>query len=212
MITPSKEFLEVFKNTDGALSVTESISLINIAAQAPEGIFLELGTHKGKSTMSLLAGLPKGDIGLVEPSFTDSEINPVDVVKTIIPFSKHKRSIFVIPDYSINILPNQPKMAFVFVDSGSHGDGLPMQEVKLLEDIMIENGIICFHDYLNQFVEVEQAYKYLLGTGKYEEIKIDWQEIFDYVNEHNLEEGNKSWHVYPELGHPPNFVGALRRK
>jgi len=78
------------------------------------------------------------------------------------------------------------------------------------EAICIMN--IAAHDYKNQFTEVEGAYDYLVGTGKYEPIHINWQEIFDYVAEHNLEEGNNSWHLYPELPHPPNFVGALRRK
>lgn len=211
MIYPSKEFLKVFKETEGALSVTESIAIMNIAALAPEGIFLELGTHKGKSAMSAAYTLPKGDFGLVEPCFKNNEINPSDVVNAIAPFSKHKRSIFIIEDYSTNILPNQPKMAYVFIDSGSHGGGLPMQEAKLLEDRMVKDGIIAFHDKGNQFTEVEIAYNYLLSTGKYEEINIDWQSIFDYVKEHNLEEGNNSWHLYPELPHPPNFVGALRR-
>jgi hypothetical protein len=87
-----------------------------------------------------------------------------------------------------------------------------MQEAKLLENRIVQGGIIAFHDYKNQFTEVEIAYDYLLSTGKYEPIGINWQEIFDYVKEHNLEEGNNSWHLYPELPHPPNFVGALKRK
>jgi len=210
MILPSKEFLDVFKETNGALSVTESIAIMNIAAQAPRGIFLELGTHKGKSAMSAVFGLPKGDFGLVEPCFKDCEINPTDVVNVVSKFSKHKRAYFIIEDYSTNILPNQKEMAYVFVDSGSHQDGLPMQEVKLLEDKMVQGGIIAFHDWNSQFKEVKEASDYLVSTGKYEYISIGWNEIIEYVNENNLEEGNSSWH-HTGLKNPC-FVGAVKRK
>lgn len=85
-----------------------------------------------------------------------------------------------------------------------------MKEVLALEDRMVEGGIIAFHDFRAQFLQVNEAYDYLLGTGKYEEIKIDWNEIVSYVNENELEVGNISWH-HQELQNPC-FVGALRRK
>jgi Ni,Fe-hydrogenase I large subunit len=88
-----------------------------------------------------------------------------------------------------------------------------MQEVKMLEDRIIQGGIIAFHDVFSQFVKQTEAYEYLLSTGKYEEIKINWQEIFDYLKENNIsEDDNNSWHKYPELPYPPNFIGALKRK
>jgi len=220
MITPTKEWLKTFKETNGALSVSEAVAIINIAAQALEGHYLELGTYKGKSALSAVVGLKQGWFGLVDPEFKDKEWRDEVAVKVSLCADDYNNNqkmielyIETFADYSTNIIPIiQTDFSYVFVDSGSHQDGLPMQEVKLLEDRMVQGGIIAFHDYKNQFTEVEGAYDYLVSTGKYEPIEINWQEIFDYVAEHGLENGNNSWHQYPELPHPPNFVGALRRK
>jgi hypothetical protein len=121
-----------------------------------------------------------------------------------------KFTIPFIPKYSTEVIGWYEELAYVMVDSGSHGDGLPMQEVKMLEDRIISGGVILFHDFRSQFSEVEQAYDYLLSTGKYEEIIIDWNPINQYVIEKNLEEGNQTWH-HTEL-ESPNFLGALKRK
>jgi predicted O-methyltransferase YrrM len=213
MITPTPEFLKTFLKTPGALSVAESIAIMNIAAQVPKGRWCELGTHKGKSIMSAIYGGKPLDIDLVEPEF-EKQIPIQDVSKAIISATdKHPRVQFV-DGYSTDFLSNghTEKYSYVFVDSGSHQDGLPMQEVLLLEDKMIQGGIIAFHDFRNQFREPAEAAEYLVSTGKYEWVGIDWQPIFDFVAEHNLEEGNNSWHQYPELPHPPNFVGEVKRK
>lgn len=212
LILPPPDAWGMFKSIPGALSVCESVAIINIASQVPYGgIYLELGTHKGKSAYSAVYSLPPGAFNLVDPIFEDAGL--ARRVQYVVANATDKM-IFcpTIADYSLNVIPNFKDLSYVFVDSGSHGDGLPMAEAKLLEDRVIPKGIIAFHDYKNQFVEVEQAYDYLVSTGKYEPIHIDWQPIFDYVKEHDLETGNNSWHLYPELPHPPNFIGALKRK
>lgn len=214
MITPSREFLEVFKNTNGALSVTESICIMNIAAQAPNGIYMELGTHKGKSAMAAMCGLTRSPISffLLEPEFKDSVFlneakEPIELVQRMM---GDYVTVLYTPEYSTDFIGKITGYSYVFVDSGSHQDGLPMQEVKMLEDGMVQGGIICFHDWDSQFQEVKEASDYLVGTGKYDYININWEEIVSYVNENNLEEGNTSWH-HTELKNPC-FVGAVKRK
>ena len=65
MITPSKEFWEVLKNTNGALSCTEAVAIMNIAAQAPNrGTHLEAGTYMGKSAMAAIIGVSTWDFYL----------------------------------------------------------------------------------------------------------------------------------------------------
>lgn len=219
MIKPDEQFWKVFKETPGALSTAEAMAIMGAAALAPNGLWLEMGTHKGKSAMAAICGARfPTSFCLLEPEFinVDWEAETVSRILSAIEI-EGKRYVgpHTYPEYSTNFLSNidnELKYAYVFVDTGSHGDGLPMREAKLLEDRVMQGGVLVFHDYKNQFVEVEQAYDYLLGTGKYDKIDIDWQSIFDYVKEHNLEEGNNSWHQYPELPHPPNFIGALRRK
>lgn len=203
---PTKEFFEEFKKTPGALSTPESIAIYNIALQAPQGLYLELGSHKGKSGMSAALGLKKGLFILVDPIFEDEKLakSVRDLVKTDL------ISVSDIADYSTNIIQNYDNLSYVFVDSGSHADGLPMQEIKMLEDRVKSGGIIAFHDFNSQFYEVREAYDYLISTGKYEEIPIDWPVIVNYVRENNLEAGNNSWH-HNETEFPC-FVGAVKRK
>jgi hypothetical protein len=220
MIIPDKKFWEVFKETPGALSSAEALAIMSVAALSPSGMWLEMGTHKGKSAMAAACGARfPTTFCLLEPEFKDKNWESATyyaIEKALIVCEKDYVGVYPFPDYSTDFLVRTDVLntfyAYVFVDTGSHGDGLPMREAKLLEDKIVPHGIICFHDYRNQFVEVEQAFEYLISTGKYEKIDIEWNEIFDYVKENNLEDGNNSWHLYPELPHPPNFVGALKRK
>lgn len=211
---PISGYIELFKKTTGAFSVAEMIALANVCKEVPEGVFCELGTHRSKSTVASIYGLPnKGTYFLIEPEFKDdewykwTELNVKVANKAV----GKKIKFELLATYSTEFISIQPSFSYVFVNSGVHDD-LVMEEVKMLEDKMIPQGIIAFHDFKNQFTAVERAYNYLLSTGKYEVVFIDWPAILKYVTENNLEEGNNSWHLYPELGHPPNFVGALRRK
>jgi hypothetical protein len=207
-ILPTIEFWETFKKIDGALSCTEALAIMNIAVQAPNGWAIELGTHKGKSAMSAMAGLKDCFFLLVDPIFEDEKI--YEKMLKDIEWVNETVRLKVSPLYSTDVMPNFAPYAYVFVDSGSHQDGLPMQEVKMLEDNVMQGGIIAFHDFQSQFVEVEEAYNYLIGTGKYDKIEIDWDKIVEYINKYDLEANNKSWH-HNELRNPC-FVGALRRR
>lgn len=210
MIIPSQEFWNIFKPTNGALSCTEAIAIYQSATLAPtNGIFAEFGVFHGKSAMAAIHGGIAKQFHLVEPEF-DKTIPTTDVANRIAMVTKEKVDLFLMPIGSIEYLTNSDwPFSYVFVDSGDHQE-LPMQEVKLLEDRMVKGGIIGFHDYNCQFIQVNEAYNYLLSTGKYEEVKFDWDSIIKYADENNIEEGNCSWH-HPELKHP-NFVGALMRK
>lgn len=208
MIQPSNEFLKVFKETSGALSVCESIAIMNIAALAPQGTYVELGTYHGKSAMSAMVSLRDGQFNLVDPIFNDKKLGN-DICKSVDVLGLASPVFF--GELSTDFIPRQLyTYSYVFVDSGSHQDGLPMEEVRLLEDRVVPNGIIAFHDYESQFKEVKEAYDYLVLTGKYEPIYINWSEIINYVREHNLESNNNSWH-HLELDFPC-FVGAVKRK
>jgi len=126
--------------------------------------------------------------------------------------SERHLSANLVGSYSELEIPKHNNIAYCFSDADSHQDGMPLREVKLLEDRMIKGGIIAFHDFGNQFCEPKEAAEYLISTGKYDWVDIDWEQIFYYVKENNLEEGNNSWHLYPDLPHSPNFVGAVKRK
>ena len=211
MILPDKEFLDKFKSVNGALSVTESIAIMNIAAMSPPGLWCEGGTHKGKSAMSAVYGANQPvDFHLIDTEF-EKEIPTSVVSENIGAVSRHGcRLAFIIGKFDDYIRNTDYMFSFIFSDAGIHDDTV-MEECKLLEDRLVKEGIICFHDYKNQFTAVERAYHYLLSTGKFEEIEINWQPIIEYVRQGDLEANNNSWHIYEENPFP-NFVGALRRK
>jgi hypothetical protein len=207
MIIPSNEFIEKFRNVKGAMSVCEMIFLYNCAFDSPQGECLELGSHRGKSSMAIAAALNKeSSLYLVEPEFEDKEWVR-EVMELVRGYAKN---VFYVAGYSTDVIQEFHDLAFVFVDSGSHQDGLPMREVKMLEDRVKSGGIIAFHDLNSQFIEVGWAYSYLVNTGKYDVINPDWGKIESHVSANDLEKGNDTWH-HTELDHP-KFIGALRRK
>ncbi len=211
MNTPSKEFWEDFVKTKGAFSCCEGLALYNIVSQVQRGDFLELGSHRGRSSMCIAAAMPTNSkLSLVEPEFTDKEWVQ-GVFEKVAKWMQGNHAVQGFAGYSLDVIPLFYDLSFCFVDSGVHDD-MVMDEVKMLEDRIIKNGVIAFHDFLNQFTAVERAYNYLISTGKYEKIEINWDEIFEYAKNNNLQDGELSWHVYPDLPHPPNFVGALRKK
>jgi len=242
MIKPTKEFLETFKNTKGAIGVAEAIAIINIASQAPLGLtYLDLGSHAGKAAMAAAYGLtstpcpyfghpfylvdPIYDFGNLEawkhseqghPDFADwlyaKEINFNDIViRNIAKVSCGHLSANLCGSYSEAEIVKHDKIGYCFVDSDTHQGGLVLREAKLLEDRVVPYGIIAFHDFGNQFREPREAAEYLVGTGKYYWVDIDWGSIFDYVRENNLEDGNDSWHNKGSEEFP-KFVGAVIRK
>jgi len=213
MIKPSKEIIELFKKTSGAMSVAEGVVLYNICLLAPEGYWIELGSHKGKSSTMIAAAMytKSGTLHLVEPEFINHEweLSVRKAIGSLLPI----QSFITDSRYSTTTLPTiDEKLSFIFIDSGNHGEEIVQSEKPLYEDKIIQGGIIAYHDLNSQFTAVRRAYDQLLATGNYEEMPIDWKEVFEFVEEINGEQENISWHQYPELSHPPNFIGALRRK
>ena len=232
LLLPPEGFWDISKRTQGALSCAEALAIIQVASSAPTSfgylssgdsepgdgaLWLEMGVHKGKSAMSAICGAKLGvktRFVLLEPEFENEEweTNTREVIMSVSRIANRDIDAIPSPAYSTGYLTlTNEKYSYVFVDSGSHQDGLPMAEAKLLEDRIVPGGIIAWHDWGSQFLEVTAAYEWMLSTGKYEEVPINWQEIIQYAEAHNLEDGtNSSWH-HNELKHPC-FVGALRRK
>lgn len=208
---PNQNFWDVFKKTDGAFSTPEAIALYNICLSTPQGNYLELGSHKGKSSMAAILGLKQGFFNLVDPIFEDDEIVRGVVSAITDATGGGKSHLNFIANYSTNVINNYENLAYVFVDSGDHGPELLNDELGMLNGRIMSGGILAFHDLDNQFTAVRDGYDRLAASGEYDPIHIDWNEIFDYVRANNLEDGNVSWH---ERGSEefPKFVGALVKK
>lgn len=231
MIIPNEAFIKQFKATPGAISVSECIAIFNLALESPEGVYADLGTHAGKAAMSAAQGLKKGVFYLVDPVFdlgneeawkhtvqggADkmpwAHVHDKDFCKNIVENVAHNGLLpILLGDYSTNAIPKYGPYSWVFVDSDDHQEELVMEEMRLLEDRMVQGGIIAFHDYENQYQWPKRGHEYLISTGKYENIPIDWERIFVHVKSGNLEDGNNSWH---QAGTEefPKFVGAVKRK
>jgi len=211
---PTNELIKKFTSTIGAMSVVEGVALYNICLQAPDyGNWIELGSHKGRSSTIIASCInEKISLNLVEPEF--SNIEWANEVSNNLNWFNKNRNIKFWANYSTEILTEFSEISFLFVDSGNHGEEIVQSEKPLYQNKIISGGIIAFHDYgeKSQFTAVGKAYEELVDTGLYVPISINWDEIFDYVAKNKLEDLDNSWHLYPELPHPPNFVGALRRK
>lgn len=215
---PPIDFWDSFKEAKGAMSCAEAIFMYNSCIEVgSDEICVEMGTAYGKSALvTLMAWKHKGKrtLFLLEPEFEKVDFLQ-EAHKNIKQFqNRHcdNTACVFLKNLSTEFLPLHDKYSYIMWDSGSHGHELVNLEKPLLEDKIIKGGILVMHDINSQFIACTEAYQELISSGKYEEIKYEWNEIFDYVKEHNLEEGNNSWHQYPELPHPPNFVGALKRK
>lgn len=215
---PPIEFWKHFKETKGAMSCAEAIFMYNACLQVPdEDVWVEMGTHLSKSALvSLIAWVdrPKRRFFLLDPEFTNPDFLKKAYSATIRFNEEFKCNTICIftPLTSTDFLPNFDSYSYIMWDTGSHGHELVSKEKPLLEDKIMQGGVLVMHDINSQFIACTEAYNELIGSGKYEAINFDWNEIFAYVAAHQLEEGNDSWHQYPELPHPPNFLGALRRK
>lgn len=214
---PPKEFWPHFQKTKGALSCSEAIFLYNVCLQVPDsGLWVEAGTAYGKSALvALLAWRnrePKKFFLLepefVRPDFLEPAVNSVKALKR--EFGGSTTCLYT-PEYSTDFLPKFEGYSYLFWDSGSHGSELVDIEKPLIESRMAVGGILAMHDIFSQFSSCTEAYQSLIASGKFELIQYNWEEINAYVIDNDLEKDNDSWHQYPELPHPPNFIGALRR-
>jgi predicted O-methyltransferase YrrM len=216
LITPTKKFWEVFRSTNGALSCCESLFIMQAAALAPKGIYIECGVAYGKSAISALQILKEYENGkddvrfiLVDPLFDDIEIAK-SVEKTVCSITEKLIPRCYEGAYSTKIIPQYEKYSYAMLDSGDHEQTI-LDEFYLIKDRMVSGGVIVMHDLDSQYIRVREVYNMFLATGNYEEIIPDWKSIEAYAEENNLEDGtNQSWH-HSELKHP-KFVGALKRK
>lgn len=244
--------IDLFKKTNGAISVHEGCALHWLTSQCPEGAAVELGSHEGKAAIMEAAGFyifSKREFHLVDPAydmtnreawenscqgtpenahqhFNDPDFNKRvvnrvfgagifkttsyldDGVQVTTPESKVQPILH--GDYSLHAIPEiQSPFAYCMVDSDIHGYELCRDECNLLRYRMAVGGIIAFHDFMSQFLGVEQAYREMLQGGMYEEVGIPWGEIKEFVKTIGGESGNTSWHHVDKEA--PCFLGALRR-
>jgi len=228
-----------FKLTPGAFAVTEGIGMYNIIRKylkAEEGIVADCGSHAGKSSM--FAALAFKDMGrseefnmvdllydLSNPEWSTtwqgrSGNNPYWPYASDPAFLENCRervSVFAPNGVKLNgrsslqFIAEHDQFSYIFIDTDDHREELVRSEAKALGNKVLPGGLILFHDYLNQYVGPSHALNYLVSTGKYEQVTINWNKIKAFVYTYNLEAGNHSWQPF-EGNNFPTFVGGVRRK
>lgn len=203
--------LSLFKSTPGAMSVCEGLALSRLAYESGgfrnEGIYIESGSHSGKSTVAIASALyEECELHMIDPDFKRP---PSDILGDLKSASEATFIFHIAP--SVEALPRiAGELSFVFLDSGDHSYELCRAECNIVAPRMVKGGIIAFHDLNSQFKGVRQCYDELLATGEFEEVVIPWKDIEAEVVAGNLEAGNDTYH-HTELANPM-FLGALRRK
>lgn len=233
------ELFKFVKTIPGAISMTEAVGIYNTVItclKSEKGYAVDLGSFAGKSAAVGAAAVSK--VGLVDPFLLVDLVydlkNP-EWKKTStgsfdhMPFIHEPDFNFIVrarvekyaPGVAIGLLGLSsaqffngahgrfPYIAYAFIDTDDHNENLVMTEAKHLEDRMLSGGLIFFHDFKNQYVGPAMAYEYLVSTGKYELIQIDWDAAYVIAEKFGLETGNNSWHM-PGVAYPA-FVGCVRR-
>jgi predicted O-methyltransferase YrrM len=202
--------LSLFKSTPGAMSVCEGLALSRLAYESGglrnEGIYIESGSHSGKSTVAIASALHRGcELHMIDPDFK----RPTSDILNDLKSASEATFIFHIAP-SVEALPRiAGELSFVFLDSGDHSYELCRAECYIVALRIVKGGIIALHDLDSQFKGVRQCYDELLATGEFEEIKIPWDDILKEVILGRLEDGNQTYH-HTELANPM-FLGALRK-
>ena len=203
--------LSLFKSTPGAMSFCEGLALSRLAYESGgfrnEGIYIESGSHSGKSTVAIASALyEECELHMIDPDFKRP---PSDILGDLKSASEATFIFHIAP--SVEALPRiAGELSFVFLDSGDHSYELCRAECNIVALRIVKGGIIAFHDLDSQFKGVRQCYDELLATGAFEEVVIPWKDIEAEVVAGNLEAGNDTYH-HTELANPM-FLGALRRK
>ena len=202
--------LSLFKSTPGAMSVCEGLALSRLAYESGglrnEGIYIESGSHSGKSTVAIASALNANcELHMIDPDFKRPTTDILNDLKS----ASEATFIFHIAP-SVEALPRiAGELSFVFLDSGDHSYELCRAECDIVAPRIVQGGIIAFHDLNSQFKGVRQCYDELLATGEFEEVKIPWDDILKEVILGRLEDGNQTYH-HTELANPM-FLGALRK-
>jgi len=220
-----EKLLNKFKQTPGAISVTEAIALYKLIVERKSinGNFVDLGSNAGKSSMIAAAAFSDngstGEFYLVDPLYGNEmkwqqwayAANKPLFMSLLL----NRLTTFSSLQFTFSSLESLPFLLefsggidYCFIDSGDHGPELLNRELNALLPLLNNGALLVFHDYGNQFVAVSGAYAGLLEKG-FSKVDIDWEPIKRFVRNGNLEKGNDSWHC-PNV-ECPNFIGALTK-
>jgi hypothetical protein len=229
--------LELVRKTPGAVSMTELFGLFDTVVnnlQCPMGVAVDLGSNAGKSSFvgsAALSAIFRTDtFHLVDPVYdlTNEEEWKNTFQKTVdnLPWGYCKEKNFkkdllrklkkvsklehvLYGVTSLTYLKESRNYSYVFIDSDDHQLDLLHQETRMLLEKVMVGGLIFFHDFMGNYVAPGMTADYMVGTGLYEYVDIDWQKAINFVNKYDLEKDNNTWH-FKDMANP-NFLGCIKR-
>jgi len=183
---------------------------------------VEFGSHKGKAASAFAYALKdnkKADVlFLVDPlyemdtvdwsrtnlgskevmkntyQYVDENTYVSEVVQAVSKHSSHQL-FYLIGKLSVDFLKESTMpIGIAHIDSDPHEYNMIKEEMSLLEPLLIENALLFFHDYKNQFKDPAKVVDELVASGKYELIEMHWEEAEAFVKEYDLEKKNNSFH------------------
>lgn len=145
---------------DGLLSKNETILLYNLATKAMNGVVVEIGSFKGKSTICLAYGVKDGHgvrVYAIDPHKGDLSYHEWEKDKNSLPTIKDfKRNIsrnhgikdyvyplFVTSEEAIDLVKH--KADLIFVDGDHRYEGV-IKDFNLWKHKLNYGGVIAFHD------------------------------------------------------------------
>lgn len=170
-----------FRNIEGWLTDKEAYGLYNIASKIPiNGIVVEIGSWKGKSTYCIANGLKKGTIYAIDPFNAEGEAGSKEIYlankgdkplieqfQTNILPAKGKNKIETLPGYSNQFINQFQQIDFLFIDGDHSIEGCKFDFQNFSKFIRI-GGFLAFHDYYPDRDDLGPTWviKNLLETSK----------------------------------------------
>lgn len=152
-----------FKNIEGWLTDKEAYGLYSIARQVKNnGIIVEIGSWKGKSTYCIAKGLKNGKIFAIDPFNADGEpgsketyeetkgdIPLIEQFKTTMNRHSLLNKIEILKGYSSQFIDKFIQIDFLFIDGNHSIEGCDFDYLNY-SPLIKKSGFIALHDYYPQ--------------------------------------------------------------
>jgi len=176
-----------YKEIDGWLSPNEALELYRLAALVPQnGIIVEIGSWKGKSTYCLAKGVRNGKVFTIDPFDASAEeasaklyeekkgntplLNQFqDTMSTLGVIDK----IIILHGYSSQYVNSFQKIDLLFID-GDHSLGGCNYDYDNFSHYILRGGYIVFHDYnpeRNDLGPTDVVNNKVMKSGRYAFLK-----------------------------------------
>jgi predicted O-methyltransferase YrrM len=159
-VKPAISEISEYRNIEGWLTDQEAFGLYSMAGKVkPNGIIVEIGSWKGKSTFCLAKGLKNGKIFAIDPFNAEGEPGSIEIYEKtkgdkplIEQFSDAMKQlgvfekINILNGYSKEFVNTFKEIDFLFIDGDHSIEGCDFDFLSY-SPLIIKGGFIAFHDF-----------------------------------------------------------------